>query len=136
MHTERRIFYPPPNMVMGIAGGLGSFGLSALGLAVGAAWFFSWMNSETIWSLKNACVSGSLGGVGLLLLGISVHLWRLGRLPLVVEADGRLTYRGKEMIAAGAARELVIRSKIVEGDEGPVETNCLIVRFDSGEIER
>jgi hypothetical protein len=100
---------PPDGHGSGVAGFTAGFGLLTIVVAIcialelgdGMGWLVVGL---TIWPFP-------LMGLGLIALGW--HFWRLRREPLVIES-GRVVYRGREVFAE--VRGLVVRHRVLSGE--------------------
>jgi len=115
----RLVLLPAARTVRKMALGLSAFDAAVFAIAVGV--YF---------------LPGPVGGFfsafvalfGLVVAVITFLLWRLGSVPLVVEASGRVLHGRKEVIAPGQARELFV----VRDSEGEVTSYDVCVRVEGG----
>jgi hypothetical protein len=126
---------PPRKHVKSIVGWLIGFGTSVM--VWGFAFFMGidYLAMGSLWDRRVLIPSIICAGFGAIMILAALRTWSLRNEPLVVAWNGRVWYRNKELIAAGIAREIVVRKQVDESEDGsPVSYHVIVRRTDDSEF--
>jgi hypothetical protein len=127
---------PPRKHVKFIVGWLIACGASVI--TWGFAFFIGidYLVMGSLWDRRNLIPSIICASFGAIMILVALRTWSLRNEPLVVSWNGRVWYRNKELIAAGTAREIVVRRKVDESEGGSaVSYHVIVQRTDHCEVD-